>query len=340
MYLIIIITLVIFLYFLKKYINGGVNKLKEDLSNKIIIVTGSSSGIGKETALNLIKSNGKVIYGCRNEEKVKKAMEEIPINLKKNAEFIKLDLCSLKSIINFSNIIKNKYPKIDILINNAGAQPRNFIITEDNLESSIQGNFIGPFLLSLLLLNHFNANGKIINVSSVAHKFYSFDKNILLILDNFKEIEKKYFDGNYIHSLNLYSLEKLFILYGTFYIKDIIEKKNLNCKICALHPGVVNSNFMIFLNDYPIFHFFFKLFYYFFVFFTKNSFQGAQTQLYLSYLDYNQFINGGYYSDRKLSNVGKNAKNEELKKIAINWVIQILKNRLPNHDLIQNLSLI
>ena len=359
MYYIFFVLLPIILYFLKKYINGGVNNKTHDLTGQFIIITGASSGIGKVSALHLINSNAKVIFACRNEERAKKSMEEIPINLKQNAEYLNLDLCNFESIINFTNIIKEKYPKIDILMNNAGAQPQKFIITkdnyessiqgnfigpflltlllinhmnEDNYESSIQGNFIGPFLLTLLLINHMNEKGRIINVSSIAHAFFNFDKNIISIFDNYKELEKKYFNGKYLDSLCLYSIEKTFILYGTFYLKNIFEEKNLNLKIVSLHPGVVNTNFMRFLEDYPFFHLCFKIFYPFFVFFTKNSIQGSQTQLFLSYVDYNELINGGYYSDCKLKNVSNNAKNKELNKVIIDWVMKGLKERLPNKD--------
>ena len=332
MYYIFFALLPIILYYLKKYINGGVNNKTHDLTGKFIIITGASSGIGKVSALHLINSNAKVIFACRNEERAKKSMEEIPINLKKNADYLNLDLCNFESIINFTNIIKEKYPKIDILINNAGAQPQKFIITKDNYESSIQGNFIGPFLLTLLLINHMNEKGRIINVSSIAHAFFNFDKNIISIFDNYKELEKKYFNGKYLDSLCLYSIEKTFILYGTFYLKNIFEEKNLNLKIVSLHPGVVNTNFMRFLEDYPFFHLCFKIFYPFFVFFTKNSIQGSQTQLFLSYVDYNELINVGYYSDCKLKNVSNNAKNKELNKVIIDWVMKGLKERLPNKD--------
>ena len=332
MYYIFFALLPIILYYLKKYINGGVNNKTHDLTGKFIIITGASSGIGKVSALHLINSNAKVIFACRNEERAKKSMEEIPINLKKNADYLNLDLCNFESIINFTNIIKEKYPKIDILMNNAGAQPQKFIITKDNYESSIQGNFIGPFLLTLLLINHMNEKGRIINLSSMAHAFFNFDKDIISILDNYKELEKQYYTGKYLDSLKLYSFEKTFILYGTFYLKNVFEEKNLNLKIASVHPGVVNTNFMRFLEDYPFFNLCFKIFYPFFVFFTKNSIQGSQTQLFLSYVDYNELINGGYYSDCKLKNVSNNAKNKELNKVIIDWVMKGLKERLPNKD--------
>ena len=89
MYYIFFALLPIILYYLKKYINGGVNNKTHDLTGKFIIITGASSGIGKVSALHLINSNAKVIFACRNEERAKKSMEEIPINLKKKCRLFK-----------------------------------------------------------------------------------------------------------------------------------------------------------------------------------------------------------------------------------------------------------
>ena len=337
-YVIIAIILII-LYFLRKYIKGGVNTKTHDLKDKFIIVTGASSGIGRYSAIHLVKSNAKVIFACRTEEKAKKALEEIPLNLRKNAEYIYLDLCSFDSIIKFSNLIKEKYPKIDILMNNAGAQPRNYIFTKDKYESYIEGNYIGPFLLSILLIPHMNIQGRIINLSSIGHKFAIFDKNIISFLDNPDELKKKYFTGKYTDSLNLYCITKVFLMYFTDYLKNVFEKKNMDLKIVSLHPGSVNTDFVRFIEDYFILNILFKIFYPLLVYLTKTIEDGAQTQLYLSYLDYNELISGAYYSDCKLDNIAKIAKDEELKNLIIDWTIKGLKERLPDNNLIQELSI-
>ena len=73
--------------------------------------------------------------------------------------------------INFVNEVKQKYDKIDILMNNAGAMPIKFDWTEDNYDSYFISLYLGPFLLSALLMNHMNKDGdaKIINLSSAMH---------------------------------------------------------------------------------------------------------------------------------------------------------------------------
>ena len=155
-FLLLFIIVMIILYFIKKYANGPLNPIKKDLTGKLIIVTGSSDGIGLETAKNLLKSNAKVIFACRNKIKTEAILNKFPDNLKKNAIFVQLDLESFKSIENFVNEIKLKYPKIDILINNAGMAVGKMKKTEDGYINTYQVNYLGNALLTLLLLDHFN----------------------------------------------------------------------------------------------------------------------------------------------------------------------------------------
>ena len=72
--------------------------------------------------------------------------------------------------------------------------------------------------------------------------------------------------------------------------------------------------------------------------FTKNAVEGAQKQLYLSYEKNSKLINGGYYSDCKLTKTGLLAINEDLKNEVINWTIDELKNKFENEEDIQNLE--
>ena len=67
----------------------------------------------------------------------------------------------------FAERIKQKYEKINILMNNAGNAPDNFRITKDGFESSIEGNFLGHVVLTYLLIDHINENARIINLSSL-----------------------------------------------------------------------------------------------------------------------------------------------------------------------------
>jgi retinol dehydrogenase-12 len=67
--LVLIPSLIAILYFLKIYINGGMCRIKEDLKNKVIIITGSNTGIGKEAAKMLAQMNATIIFACRSEDR-------------------------------------------------------------------------------------------------------------------------------------------------------------------------------------------------------------------------------------------------------------------------------
>ena len=96
--LILLIIFTIIGYLIKKWAHGPLNPIKKDLTGKLIIVTGSSDGIGLETAKDLLISNAKVIFACRNKNKTEGIINSLPENLKKNAIFVQLDLSSFKSI--------------------------------------------------------------------------------------------------------------------------------------------------------------------------------------------------------------------------------------------------
>ena len=153
LFIVLLIFVVILVYFIKRRVNGPLSPIKKDLTGKLIIVTGSSDGIGLETAKDLLSSNARVIFACRNKNKTQEIINKFPENYKKNAIFIQLDLASFKSIENFAKEIKLNYPKIDILINNAEMGARFIDKTEDGYINTYQVNYLGNILLTLLLEN-------------------------------------------------------------------------------------------------------------------------------------------------------------------------------------------
>ena len=139
--ILLIIVIIILYYAIANHIFIGKCKISHDMSGKLVIITGASSGLGKFTALELVSKGAKVIFACRNEEKTKNIFNEISQENRHLAIFEKIDLSSFQSVIEFSERIKQKYEKIDILMNNAGNAPDNFQITKDGFESSIEANF-------------------------------------------------------------------------------------------------------------------------------------------------------------------------------------------------------
>jgi NAD(P)-dependent dehydrogenase (short-subunit alcohol dehydrogenase family) len=334
-FLLISLFFLTILFYIRKFLHGSKNYLKHSLQNKFIIITGANSGIGKQTALNLLSENAKIIFACRNKTRALELINSISKN-KQNAIFIELDLCDFNSIKTFSNIIIKNYPKIDILINNAGAQPIEFNLTKDKYDTYLQGNFLGPVLLTFLLIPHMNKNSRIINVSSLGHYFsdlnYEINNNKNIIFNDLDRFKKKYY-SNEIGKFNLYFTTKLMIILMTEFLAEFFIKKGYLIKIVSLHPGIINSEYMRFLSNYNFIYKIFKIVQPIWKFFAKNCEEGAQTQLFLSYVDWNEIVNGGYYSECKLSLVSKKIKNKNLKKKIVEWTVNEIKKNGFNFEI-------
>ncbi|KAJ3032823.1 hypothetical protein HDV00_007046 [Rhizophlyctis rosea] len=126
-----------------------------DLSGKVVIVTGSNTGIGFEIA-KAIATMGveKLILAARSEERTLKALstikEETGIQ-DKNIEYMHLDLASFDSVRLFLKKFTESGAKLDILINNAGVSLADRIVTEDGWDSVVETNHLSTMLLTLLL---------------------------------------------------------------------------------------------------------------------------------------------------------------------------------------------
>ena len=337
-FILILFIILILLYYLKQFIKGGVCKNKHDMTNKLIIITGSSSGLGKESAIDLLNHNAKIIFACRSEERTMKVINALPENLRKNAIFMNLDVSSFKSIINFVHKIKQNYNTIDILMNNAGSFPLDFVWTEDGYDSYFVSLYLGPFLLSALLVNHMNKDGdsKIINLSSALHLLPKIEKGDIKKYKN-KDYMKSFYKT--ITDTSLYNNTKLFIIYMTQYFAKLCEKNNLPIKNVSLHPGLVKSDFFEKITRSNLLGSILRNILYFLSnLVCKTPFEGAQTQLHLSYAKNEELINGGYYTDCKISRTGKKAGDIEIRNEVINWTINELKKKFKDEEDIQSLE--
>ena len=319
--------------FLSTHVFIGRCKISHDMSGKIIIITGASSGLGKYTAMELVNKGAKVIFACRNEEKTKKVINEIKEDKKHLAVYEKLDLSNFKSEIDFSNNIKLKYPKIDILMNNAGSFPVDYKVTEDDFESCFESNYLSYVLLTFLLMDHLNENSKIINLSSDGHKFCSFNKEIAKkVFDN--EYLKSYYNSN-INKTALYAVTKLSIIFFTMELADYLNTINSSIKIVCLHPGGVNTEFMKLCKDdaSTLVKNFCKIISLLLFLCFKNTEEGAQTQLYLCYLENNKIASGKYYAECRFGSVSSMTKNKELVKYYFKETVKQICKRLPQYEI-------
>jgi NAD(P)-dependent dehydrogenase (short-subunit alcohol dehydrogenase family) len=330
--IILILIVILILYFaIGNHLLAGKCKISHDMTGKLIIITGASSGLGKFTALELVSKGAKVIFACRNEKKTRNIFNEISIENRHLAIFEKIDLSSFQSVIDFAERIKQNYEKIDILMNNAGNAPDNFKITEDGFDSCIEGNFLGHVVLTYLLIEHMNENSRIINLSSLGHNYCFFDMDMVeRIYDN--DYIENYFFRSLFHKNILYHITKLMMIYFTHELNEYLNKINISIKTVSLHPGVVNTEFMRFYKNNFWTNIIFTLFYPLFVLCTKTTKEGAQTQLYLSYIDYAELASGRYYADCKFEKISKTAQDNYLGREFMNYTINKICEVLPQYE--------
>jgi NAD(P)-dependent dehydrogenase (short-subunit alcohol dehydrogenase family) len=204
--------------------------LRNNSFMKTIVLTGATSGIGKEVALQLLKSGHRVIANTRNTERsgiIKTELTGISGNDK--LVFVKADFADFRSVIDFAGYIRANYSVIDILINNAGTWEMQFTETTDGIETNLQVNHLSPMLLTLELLPLLekSKSGRIVNTSSGAHRRNIFD---------FKDIEWRFktYDG-----IATYSQSKLFNILFSLQLTKILAGKDVT--VNTIHPGYVKS---------------------------------------------------------------------------------------------------
>lgn len=341
LYLIIIISVIsalLVLLLLRKFFRGP-NAKSKDMSGKIVIVTGSSSGIGKETAYELLKQGATVIFACRNETKTLQVIEYTKEFAKTNnkeslnspfsrAMYMKLDLESLTSVVDFVHEFKSKFSSLDILINNAGYFADNYKLTEDGLEAMIQTNHYSHVLLTTLLLDHFKSeDGRVINIASQAYQQSNYSKKLKTCFpkdtsDQFKELFNS-FKGKACAYGNTKYANILF----TEYLEETFRKNSFyeNMSCYSLHPGVVNSDFFNFKENSCCMKFTFFIFYPIIYFMTKTNNDGAQTTLHLCYEDKKKLISGAFYSDCNVNKLIWVDKDHELRDFLMNETNKVLK---------------
>lgn len=112
-----------------------------DIKGKICIITGSNSGIGKQTALGLAIMGTTVVLVVRDQERGENARKEIIKQTGNNSvDLLICDLSSMDSIRRFAKEFKNKYDRLDVLVNNAGALFNKREVTAEGFERTLAVN--------------------------------------------------------------------------------------------------------------------------------------------------------------------------------------------------------
>ena len=160
-------------------------------NKKIVIITGSNSGIGKAAAIKFAAESYQVVMACRSIEKSRIAQQEIiEASGNKAVDLMQLDVSSFESIRDFCEEFGSKYSKLDILINNAGYfnyGEKQYQLNADQIEMSFATNTFGPFLLTNLLKPMLakSDDPRVLNASTTNIKYF-FDPKRSIDWDNMR----------------------------------------------------------------------------------------------------------------------------------------------------------
>ncbi|XP_050590669.1 retinol dehydrogenase 13-like isoform X4 [Bombus affinis] len=290
-------------YLLRDYLSGELYENDKNLTDKVIIVTGANTGIGKEIARDLAKREAKVIMACRDMEKCENTRRDIVIESRNKYVYCRpCDLASQKSIRDFVEQFKKEHKKLHILINNAGVMRCPKMYTQEGIELQFGVNHIGHFLLTNLLLDTLkdSAPSRIVNVSSSAHKRgkIKFDD-----LNN----DKTYEPGE------AYAQSKLA---NILFTKELANKlKGTGVTVNAVHPGIVRTEIMRYMGIYQ--NFLGRLTVDTLTWlFIKTPIKGAQSVLFAALDPSLDDVTGEYFINNKVAEVSNEAKNDKV----IKWL--------------------
>ncbi|RDV10975.1 SDR family NAD(P)-dependent oxidoreductase [Arthrobacter sp. RT-1] len=258
------------------------------MTQRTIVITGASDGIGAAAARSLSEAGEQVVVVGRSDEKTRAVAKDI------NADYFVADFAELDQVRTLAAQLTSDYPRIDVLANNAGGIMGKRQLTVDGNESTFQINHLAPFLLTTLLMDTLTAsNAKVINTASGANGIGKLDL----------------FDLNSEHS---YSTNRA---YGTGKLANILFTSELHRRFsgqgittAAFHPGVVRTNFAA-ESTSPFRHAYKTLLNRFML--TPD--QGADTMLWLiNGTPGTDWISGAYYAKRALAKANPQAYDAEL----------------------------
>jgi NAD(P)-dependent dehydrogenase (short-subunit alcohol dehydrogenase family) len=233
-------------------------------SRPVAIVTGANSGIGFSTAQQLAEAGFDVVLACRSDSKCLSAASEMvgrSSNLdEKRLHPMNLDLSDLENIYAFTKKFKQRFHRLDLLINNAGFTPKTNSTTKQNLEEGFGSMHIGHFALTMWLVDSMQATSKlersylvsgspapivVVNVASELYRFGSFDPSILSGLGE-GDLRGEKMTGGMIRSvLGSYARAKLAnVLFTQELQRRINESQVISHEIetYSVHPGLVFTN--------------------------------------------------------------------------------------------------
>src|SRR5881296_2113082 len=261
------------------------------MGDRVFLVTGANSGIGKATALGLARLGGTVVMACRSATRGEAARHDIVRDSGNSKVYLEIvDLASEDSTRSFAEEFKRKYPRLDVLINNAGVYTPHREVTPDGLERTFEVNYLSGFLLTHLLLDLLkkSAPSRIINVSSSAHSGGTIHFDDL-------QGERRY------SGYRAYGQSKLAQVLFTRELARRLEGTGVTVNAC--HPGVIRTN--LGMGGSSVVVRFVRMFF-------KGPERGAETPIYLAVSPDVEGVTGKYFANRRIREPSRAARDPDV----------------------------
>ncbi len=199
----------------------------DEMKGKVCLVTGARSGIGKATATAMAALGATVIMVCRDETGGKAARSQVVSDSgNQSVDLMTADLSSPASVRRLAAEFDAKYPKLDVLVNDAAIFTSKRVVTPDGLELMFATNYLGPFILTRLLIPKLEAAGhsQVINVSAPSTMMPDFDD---------LQGERRF------GAITTFGASKAADLLFTYALAHRLEGKGVT--VNAYHPGIVRT---------------------------------------------------------------------------------------------------
>ena len=263
------------------------------MRGKRVLVTGATTGIGRVTAVELGRAGAEVIVIARDRKKADETLAELVQVGAPPGHALLADLSLMSSVRTLAAEVRGKFDRIDVLVNNAGAIFGTRALTAEGFERTFALNHLSYFLLTNLLLDRIPSGGRIVNVSSDAHRPAKVDFDDL-------QLERRY------TAFGAYCLSKLMNLLFTFELARRVSARGITAN--AAHPGPVATNFgrsnrgfvgALFTLAGP---------------FMLTPQKGARTQIWLASSPEVEGVTGKYFAKRKEKKPSPRALDEATQK--------------------------
>ncbi|GAA2248303.1 hypothetical protein GCM10010145_14450 [Streptomyces ruber] len=250
---------------------------RDGLAGRTVLVTGATSGIGRAAALAIARQGAHVVLVGRDAERLRTVTEEAGRTASPVPAAFRTDFTELRQVRGLAEQLRERYPRIDVLVSNAGAMFWSRTTTADGFEATIQVNHLAGFLLARLLRDRL-AGGRLILTSSDAYTQGRIDP------DDLNGDRHRYSAGQ---------------AYGTSKQANIMAAAEAarrwpDVLAVSHHPGEVRTR----IGRGTIASSYFR-----FNPFLRSAAKGADTLLWLAAAPAGELTPGGYYTDRRLSPV-------------------------------------